>query len=247
MEMHMNRLSLIAIAGLAATSTLAVAQTNSTTATPGNVGEQAQQPGTRQAAPDMPASAATNDAATTAQSPTAAQPATAATTAQPATPAAGAKTIADTAMGNPKLSTLVSAVQAADLAGTLSGPGPFTVFAPENEAFTRLAPGTLDTLLKPENKPTLTKVLTYHVVPGKVSLAQLREQIEAGNGTATLTTVEGSPLTVSTEGAAIALTDVSGNKSYLAQPDVQASNGVVHVVNGVVVPKLAPAAAATGN
>lgn len=244
----MNRLSILALAGLAATSTMAIAQTTQTTATPGNAMETPQQPGTRQAAPDMPASAATNDAATTAQSPTTTQPSTTANAASmQAAPATGSKTIADTAMAEPKLSTLVSAVQAADLATTLSGPGPFTVFAPENEAFTRLAPGTLDTLLKPENKPTLTKVLTYHVVPGKVTLAQLREQITAGNGTATLTTVEGSPLKVSTEGAAIALTDVSGNKSYVAQPDVQASNGVVHVVNGVVVPNLAPAAAATGN
>lgn len=217
----MNRFSMIALAGLAATSTLAMAQTTPTT----------QQPATTQGM-------------------TTAQPATG-TSATPAatatTSAAATGTIADTAMANPKLSTLVSAVKAADLATTLSGPGPFTVFAPENEAFTRLAPGTLDTLLKPENKPTLTKVLTYHVVPGKVTLEQLRAQIKAGGGKATLTTVEGSPLTVAEEGAAIALTDASGNKSYVAQPDVMASNGVVHVVNGVVVPKLAPATSTSGS
>ncbi|UZK70999.1 fasciclin domain-containing protein [Sphingomonas sp. S1-29] len=148
------------------------------------------------------------------------------------------KTIVENASAAPSLSTLVTAVKAADLAETLSGAGPFTVFAPENDAFTRLAPGTLDTLMKPENKAVLAKVLTYHVVPGKVSLAQLQEQMKAGGGTATLTTVEGSPLTVATEGAAIVLTDVSGNKSYVAIPDVNQSNGVVHIVNGVVVPKL---------
>jgi uncharacterized surface protein with fasciclin (FAS1) repeats len=148
------------------------------------------------------------------------------------------RNIVENASAAPNLTTLVQAVQAADLAGTLAGPGPFTVFAPENDAFTRLAPGTLDTLLKPENKATLAKVLTYHVVPGNVTLEQLRSQIEAGGGTATLTTVEGSPLTVAAEGAAIVLTDVSGNKSYVAVPDVKQSNGVVHVVNGVVVPKL---------
>lgn len=214
----MNRFSMIALAGLAATSTLAMAQT-----TPGR---------------------------TPMQTSTQAQPMTdqtATTTTTAATPAAATGTIADAAMANPKLSTLVSAVKAADLATTLSGPGPFTVFAPENEAFTRLAPGTLDTLLKPENKPTLTKVLTYHVVPGKVTLEQLRAQMKAGGGKATLTTVEGSALTVTEEGAAIALVDASGNKSYVAQPDVMASNGVVHVVNGVVVPKLAPATSTSGS
>ncbi|PCD01872.1 fasciclin [Sphingomonas spermidinifaciens] len=216
----MNRLSIVALAGLAATSSLAMAQTTAPTA-----------PTAAQQQP-MAGQAATSTTTTTA--------------APTATPAAASGTIADTAMSNPKLSTLVSAVKAADLATTLSGPGPFTVFAPENEAFTRLAPGTLDTLLKPENKPTLTKVLTYHVVPGKVTLEQLRTQIKAGGGKTTLTTVEGSPLTVAEEGAAIALTDASGNKSYVAQPDVMASNGVVHVVNGVVVPKLAPAAETSG-
>nr|WP_052134422.1 fasciclin domain-containing protein [Sphingomonas sp. 37zxx] len=148
------------------------------------------------------------------------------------------KTIVENASAAPNLSTLVTALKAAGLVETLSGTGPFTVFAPENEAFTRLAPGTLDTLLKPENKAVLAKVLTYHVVPGKVTLAQLKEQMKAGGGTATLTTVEGSPLKVTEEGLAIALTDVSGNKSYVAVPDVNQSNGVVHVVNGVVVPKL---------
>ena len=148
------------------------------------------------------------------------------------------KTIIANASLAPNLTTLVKAVTAADLATTLSGPGPFTVFAPTNDAFSRLAPGTVDTLLKPENKALLVKALTYHVVPGNISGAQLLAQIDAGGGKAVLTTVEGSPLTASKEGAAIVLTDVNGNKSFIETPDVRQSNGVVHVVNGVVLPKL---------
>ncbi|QNQ11848.1 fasciclin domain-containing protein [Sphingomonas alpina] len=174
----------------------------------------------------------------------AAPAAPAATAAQPANPAVGgaamdaAKTIVDNASAAPNLSTLVSAVKAADLAATLSGPGPFTVFAPTNDAFSRLAPGTVDTLLKPENKATLVKVLTYHVVPGTITGAQLLAQIDAGGGKVVLKTVEGEPLTVAKEGQAVALIDVNGNKSYIEVPDVRQSNGVVHVVNGVVLPKL---------
>jgi len=148
------------------------------------------------------------------------------------------KTIVENASAAPNLSTLVAAVKAGGLVETLSGPGPFTVFAPTNDAFSRLAPGTVDTLLKPENKPSLVKVLTYHVVAGNVSAEQLKGMITAGGGSATLTTVEGSPLIARMEGAAISLTDVSGNKSFVETPDVRQSNGVVHVVNGVVVPKL---------
>jgi uncharacterized surface protein with fasciclin (FAS1) repeats len=184
------------------------------------------------------------DTATSAQT-TSAQAATAApAAAQPANPAVGGaamdatKTIVDNASTAPNLSTLVSAVKAADLTATLSGPGPFTVFAPTNDAFSRLAPGTVDTLLKPENKATLVKVLTYHVVPGTITGAQLLAQIDAGGGKVVLKTVEGEPLTVSKEGQAVALVDVNGNKSYIEVPDVRQSNGVVHVVNGVVLPKL---------
>ncbi|WP_406698328.1 fasciclin domain-containing protein [Sphingomonas qomolangmaensis] len=219
----MLRLSALTLAALAATSTVAIAQT--TTPPTG--------------APTAPT--ATTAPAATAQPSTMAAPAATATAPNPKVGGAemlATKTIVENASAAPSLSTLVTAVKAADLAETLSGAGPFTVFAPENDAFTRLAPGTLDTLMKPENKAVLAKVLTYHVVPGKVSLAQLQEQMKAGGGTATLTTVEGSPLTVTTEGAAIVLTDVSGNKSYVAIPDVNQSNGVVHIVNGVVVPKL---------
>ncbi|MDB5704393.1 MAG: fasciclin [Sphingomonas bacterium] len=149
-----------------------------------------------------------------------------------------AKPIPDNAAAAPNLSTLVSAVKAADLAATLSGPGPFTVFAPTNEAFGRLAPGTVDTLMKPANKATLVKVLTYHVVPGAITIEQLRQQMTAGGGTATLTTIEGEKLTVTEVNGAIQLTDVNGNKSFIETPDVRQSNGIVQVVNGVLIPKL---------
>ncbi|WP_288414037.1 fasciclin domain-containing protein [uncultured Sphingomonas sp.] len=136
------------------------------------------------------------------------------------------------------LTTLVKAVQAADLTATLSGPGPFTVFAPTNEAFGRLAPGTLDQLLKPEQKASLTKLLTYHVVAGKLDADALKKQVEAGGGTATLTTVEGQPLKATLENGGLVLTDVGGGKSYVEQYNVEQSNGIVHVVNGVLAPKL---------
>ena len=148
------------------------------------------------------------------------------------------KPIAVNASAAPNLTTLVAAVKAAGLATTLSGPGPFTVFAPTNDAFTRLAPGTVTTLLKPENKATLAKVLTYHVVPGTITLADLQAKVTAGGGKAVLTTVEGEPLTVEIINNAVQLTDVNGNKSFVETADVKQSNGVVHVVNGVVLPKL---------
>lgn len=148
------------------------------------------------------------------------------------------QTIVANASKASNLSTLVKAVQAADLTATLSGPGPFTVFAPTNEAFGRLAPGTLDSLLKPEQKASLAKVLTYHVVAGKLDAAALKAQVEAGGGTATLTTVEGQPLKATLENGALVLTDVGGGKSYVTQYDVEQSNGIVHVVNGVLAPKL---------
>ncbi|WP_404369978.1 fasciclin domain-containing protein [Sphingomonas sp. MMS24-J45] len=148
------------------------------------------------------------------------------------------KPIAVNAAAAPNLSTLVTAVKAAGLATTLSGPGPFTVFAPTNDAFTRLAPGTVDTLLKPENKATLAKVLTYHVVPGTLTFADLQEKAKANGGKVVLTTVEGEPLTLNVSATAVELVDVNGNKSYVETPDVKQSNGVVHVVNGVVLPKL---------
>lgn len=186
------------------------------------------------------AAAQTTAPATPAQ--TAATPAAPASTAP--NPAVGgaamdaSKTIVANASLAPNLTTLVKAVTAADLATTLSGPGPFTVFAPTNDAFGRLAPGTLDNLLKPENKALLVKALTYHVVPGNIGAAELLKRIDAGGGKVVLTTVEGSPLTIAREGPGVALTDVNGNKSFIEVPDVRQSNGVVHVVNGVVLPKL---------
>ena len=148
------------------------------------------------------------------------------------------KPIPVNASAAPNLTTLVKAVGAAGLGATLSGPGPFTVFAPTNDAFTRLAPGTVDTLLKPENKATLTKVLTYHVVAGTITLADLQARAKATGGKTTLTTVEGEPLQVDVTATAVQLTDVNGNKSYIETADVRQSNGVVHVVNGVLLPKL---------
>lgn len=179
-----------------------------------------------------------------AQGATASTPSTPPATTADANPAVGgapmmaSKTIVENASAAPNLSTLVGAVQAAGLVQTLSGPGPFTVFAPTNDAFGRLAPGTVDTLLKPENKATLVKVLTYHVVPGTITSAQLKQQIAAGGGTARLTTVEGEPLTATLVSNVIQLTDVNSNKSYIETADVRQSNGMVHVVNGVVIPKL---------
>ncbi len=148
------------------------------------------------------------------------------------------KPIAVNAAAAPNLTTLVSAAKSADLITTLAGPGPYTVFAPDNDAFGRLPPGTMDTLLKPENKASLAKILTYHVVSGTITLTDLIARIKAGGGTTTLTTVEGEPLTVTNPGGAVQLTDVNGNKSYVETPDVRQSNGVVHVVNGVLIPKL---------
>ena len=148
------------------------------------------------------------------------------------------KTIVENASAAPDLTTLVAAVKAGGLVATLSGPGPFTVFAPTNDAFGRLAPGTVDSLLKPENKAALVKLLTYHVVAGAVSSAQLMEMIRAGGGTATLTTVAGQPIKATMTGNVITLTSATGNQSYVEIADVRQSNGVVHVVNGVLVPNL---------
>lgn len=199
------------------------------------------------------ASAATDPTAPAAPVPTAgAAPAAAAPTVPNPTVGGAAmeatKTIVDNASAAPNLTTLVSAVKAADLATTLSGPGPFTVFAPTNDAFGRLAPGTVDTLLKPENKTSLQKVLKYHVVPGTLTIADLKAKVAAGGGTAALTTVEGGTLTAkvnkTAQGDAVELTDANGNKSYVETGDVRQSNGIVHVVNGVVIPKLAATPAA---
>ena len=146
------------------------------------------------------------------------------------------KTVVEVAVGNPDFSTLVTAVTAADLATTLSGKGPFTVFAPTNAAFAKLPAGTVETLVQPANKATLTSVLTYHVVPGRVNAAQLTKLIRDGGGTATLTTVQGGTLKASLMGSRIMLTDAKGGTSTVTQADVMQSNGVVHVVDTVLMP-----------
>jgi uncharacterized surface protein with fasciclin (FAS1) repeats len=147
------------------------------------------------------------------------------------------KNIIENAVNSADHTTLVAAVKAAGLVETLEGPGPFTVFAPTNEAFAKLPAGTVDTLLKPENKATLTKVLTYHVVAGRWSAADLKKQIKAGNGTAELTTVEGGKLWASLrDGTHIMLKDEKGGTALVTIPNVFQSNGVIHVIDTVVMP-----------
>lgn len=190
--------------------------------------------------------AATVVSAQTADPAAPAAPATPAATAAAATAAPAAGTIADNAAKTPNLTTLASAIAAADLTPTLSGPGPFTVFAPSNDAFQRVS-GIVDTLMKPENKDSLVKVLGYHVVPGKLTLAELTKLTTEGGGTAKLTTIEGGTLMVKATPSQIELTDENGNKAYVSQPDLAQSNGVVHVTNGLVMPKLDAAAPASGH
>ena len=146
------------------------------------------------------------------------------------------KNIIENAVNSADHTTLVAAVKAAGLVETLEGPGPFTVFAPTNEAFAKLPAGTVDTLLKPENKSTLTKVLTYHVVAGRLSASDLKKQIKAGNGTAQLTTVEGGKLWASMQGGKIMLKDEKGSTALVTIPNVFQSNGVIHVIDAVVQP-----------
>ena len=147
------------------------------------------------------------------------------------------KDIIDNAVNSKDHTTLVAAVKAAGLVDTLKGKGPFTVFAPTNEAFAALPAGTVDTLLKPENKPALTKVLTYHVVSGKMDSAALSKAIDAGGGKAMLTEVSGGMLTATKSGSTIMLTDESGGMAHVTIADVVQSNGVIHVVDKVLLPK----------
>ncbi|MFK2904711.1 fasciclin domain-containing protein [Dyella ginsengisoli] len=146
------------------------------------------------------------------------------------------KNIIENAVNSKDHTTLVAAVKAAGLVDTLSGPGPFTVFAPTNEAFAALPAGTVDTLLKPENKATLTKVLTYHVVAGKVSAADVLALIKKGGGKAVVKTVEGDSLTFSKDAKGVAITDDKGNTGHVTIADVNQSNGVIHVVDTVLMP-----------
>jgi uncharacterized surface protein with fasciclin (FAS1) repeats len=146
------------------------------------------------------------------------------------------KNIIQNAVNSADHTTLVAAVKAAGLVETLQGTGPFTVFAPTNAAFTKLPAGTVDTLLKPENKGTLAKVLTYHVVPGRMSSADLKKAIKTGKGTATLKTASGGMLWAMMQGNDIVLKDEKGGMSKVAQANVFQSNGVIHVVDTVVLP-----------
>src|SRR5688500_17804304 len=146
------------------------------------------------------------------------------------------RSIVENAARSKAHTTLVAAVKAAGLAETLSGAGPFTVFAPTNAAFGKLPAGTVDTLLRPENKPTLQSVLTYHVVPGRVSAAQLIGKIKAGGGTARLATVQGGMLTARLMGGKVVLTDEKGGRATVTQADVFQSNGVIHVTDVVSLP-----------
>ena len=146
------------------------------------------------------------------------------------------KNIVQNAMKSKDHTTLVAAVKAAGLVGTLESKGPFTVFAPTNAAFEKLPAGTVDTLLKPENKERLTGILTYHVVAGKWTAEQLVEKIKAGNETAELKTVNGEKLTAKIESNSIVLTDEKGGMSKVVIGDVMQSNGVIHVIDTVLMP-----------
>ena len=146
------------------------------------------------------------------------------------------RNIIENAVNSNVHTTLVAAVKAAGLVDTLSGPGPFTVFAPTNSAFDALSAGTVDTLLMPANKAKLQKVLTYHVVPGRITAADIMSKIRAGGGVATYTTVAGEPLTFRMQGNAVVATGAGGGTATVTQADVMQSNGVIHVVNGVVLP-----------
>ena len=146
------------------------------------------------------------------------------------------KNIVENAVNSPDHTTLVAAVKAAGLVSTLEGPGPFTVFAPTNEAFDRLPAGTVDNLLKPENKAELVKILTYHVVPGRLTTRDLKKQIRMGSGSATLKTVEGGTLTATLHDGGIMLTDDKGGMAMVTIPNVIQSNGVIQVINRVLMP-----------
>ncbi len=147
------------------------------------------------------------------------------------------KDIVDIAAGSDVHSTLVAAVKAGDLVETLKSKGPFTVFAPVNDAFAKLPAGTVDFLLKPENKSTLVKILTYHVVAGNLDANAVVAAIKAGNGKAVLTTVSGNKLTATIDNGKVKLTDEKGGVAFITVTDLKGSNGVIHVIDSVVLPK----------
>jgi uncharacterized surface protein with fasciclin (FAS1) repeats len=146
------------------------------------------------------------------------------------------KNIVQNALNSEDHTTLVAAVKAAGLVDTLQGPGPFTVFAPTNEAFTKLPAGTVDNLLMAENKPTLTKILTYHVVAGRMDSKEIAKAIKAGNGKAALTTVSGGKLWASMQGKDLIITDEKGGTARVTIANVFQSNGVIHVIDSVLLP-----------
>ena len=146
------------------------------------------------------------------------------------------KNIVENAANSPIHKTLVAAVKAAGLVDTLTSTGPFTVFAPTDDAFAKLPAGTVETLVKPESKDTLVKILTYHVVAGKVSAKQLIAMIKKGNGKAELKTVQGEILTASLSGKSVILTDAKGGTAKVTTADVFQSNGVIHVIDTVLMP-----------
>jgi uncharacterized surface protein with fasciclin (FAS1) repeats len=147
------------------------------------------------------------------------------------------KTIAENASQASNLTTLVAAVKAAGLVETLEGKGPFTVFAPTNTAFEKLPAGTVDTLLKPESKDQLTGVLTYHVVPGTMTAEDLIAKVKENGGTYDMTTVAGGTITAKMDGDKVVISDASGGAATVETADVLQSNGVVHVIDSVLLPK----------
>jgi uncharacterized surface protein with fasciclin (FAS1) repeats len=147
------------------------------------------------------------------------------------------QTVVDIAVGSADHTTLVAALKAADLVTTLQAAGPFTIFAPTNAAFNNLPAGTVEGLLKPENKAQLSKILTYHVVSGNLDAAAVVAAIKKGNGKAELTTVSGGKLTAFMDNGKVKLTDESGNAAFVTATDLKGSNGVIHVIDSVVLPK----------
>ena len=151
--------------------------------------------------------------------------------------ASAQKTVVDVAVGSKDHSTLVAAVKAADLVATLQSAGPFTVFAPTNNAFAKLPKGTVENLLKPENKATLAKILTYHVVAGNLDAVSVLKAIKDGMGKVTLKTVSGGALTASLKEGKVILTDEKGGIATVTATDLKAGNGVIHVIDTVLLPK----------
>jgi uncharacterized surface protein with fasciclin (FAS1) repeats len=147
------------------------------------------------------------------------------------------KDVVDIAVGSADHTTLVAAVKAADLVTTLKSDGPFTVFAPTNDAFDKLPEGTVANLLKPENKAQLAKILTYHVVSGNLDAAAVLDAIKKGDGKVVLTTVSGGKLTASLDMGKVKLTDEAGNSAYVTVADLKGTNGVIHVIDTVVLPR----------